>query len=196
MTVLDALKSCITEEGALGLGPKIKFAHQRIRAINDTVTKAIERLVDWKTPVEAPRLNTWIVQRTTNDIISFYAFQCEEFRLRDTDKPQILKLLGIEASKEDVVTFKRLDAQQFPLLVLEFGNKWSKPFPTKRAGQHFDDPEAVEIIACGSCGAYHRTAFQGDCRDDHERFGDPEDAEARLRAKTKEVFEDDESDTE
>ena len=28
------------------------------------------------------------------------------------------------------------------------------------------------FIECGSCGAYHRTDFEGDCREDSERFAD------------------------
>ncbi len=47
------------------------------------------------------------------------------------------------------------------------------------AGCNYGNPNAVEIIECGCCGAYHRAAFYGDCRDDSERFADPEDFEAR-----------------
>lgn len=28
------------------------------------------------------------------------------------------------------------------------------------------------FIECGCCGAYHRTDFEGDCREDSERFGE------------------------
>lgn len=31
------------------------------------------------------------------------------------------------------------------------------------------------FIACGCCGAYHRTDFQGDCREDRERYADVPD---------------------
>lgn len=34
------------------------------------------------------------------------------------------------------------------------------------------------FVACGYCGAYHRTDFEGDCREDSERHYDlPNDAE-------------------
>lgn len=33
------------------------------------------------------------------------------------------------------------------------------------------------FIECGCCGAYHRTDFEGDCREDSERYWDlPDDA--------------------
>lgn len=33
------------------------------------------------------------------------------------------------------------------------------------------------FVACGCCGAYHRTDFNGDCREDSERHWDlPDDA--------------------
>jgi hypothetical protein len=41
---------------------------------------------------------------------------------------------------------------------------------------------------CGSCGGYHFPHFEGDCRDDGERYGPPEDivelwmAAGKLRA--------------
>jgi hypothetical protein len=39
-------------------------------------------------------------------------------------------------------------------------------------------PRVNTFIACGCCGAYHRTDFLGDCREDRERFYDlPEGAE-------------------
>lgn len=34
------------------------------------------------------------------------------------------------------------------------------------------------FIECGCCGAYHRTDFEGDCREDSERHWElPDDAE-------------------
>ena len=34
------------------------------------------------------------------------------------------------------------------------------------------------FVECGCCGAYHRTDFNGDCRENSERFWDlPDDAE-------------------
>lgn len=39
-------------------------------------------------------------------------------------------------------------------------------------------PRVNTFVECGGCGAYHRTDFTGDCREDSERFADlPEDAE-------------------
>lgn len=35
-----------------------------------------------------------------------------------------------------------------------------------------------KFIECGSCGAYHRLDFTGDCREDSERYNElPKDAE-------------------
>lgn len=48
-----------------------------------------------------------------------------------------------------------------------------------------EGPRVNTFIACGGCGAYHRTDFYGDCREDSERYDEiPEDGE--------EVFDDDE----
>lgn len=36
-------------------------------------------------------------------------------------------------------------------------------------------PEGARVntfIECGCCGSYHRTDFDGDCREDAERFAD------------------------
>jgi len=33
----------------------------------------------------------------------------------------------------------------------------------------------TRIFECGCCGAWHRDSFWGDCRNDTERFIDPED---------------------
>lgn len=41
-------------------------------------------------------------------------------------------------------------------------------------------PDAIRIVECGCCSSYHRADFKGDCRDDAERFADPEDAEVKL----------------
>src|SRR5437879_4408702 len=35
--------------------------------------------------------------------------------------------------------------------------------------------EMIELFECGSCGAYHPVDFEGDCRDDANRYGGPED---------------------
>lgn len=51
-----------------------------------------------------------------------------------------------------------------------------------------NDPNAVEIVECGCCNQYHRAAYHGDCRNDAERFADPEDAEKRLGKPTLEVY--------
>lgn len=47
------------------------------------------------------------------------------------------------------------------------------------AGCHYDNPKAIKIIECGCCSQYHRLNYFGDCRNDDERFADPEDFEAR-----------------
>ena len=36
------------------------------------------------------------------------------------------------------------------------------------------------IYECGGCGCYHPWEWQGDCRDDANRFGAPEDYEAKF----------------
>lgn len=46
------------------------------------------------------------------------------------------------------------------------------------------------VVACGSCGHYHRSSFAGDCREDTERFTDPQEAANRLGAHTRYVDED------
>ena len=33
----------------------------------------------------------------------------------------------------------------------------------------------LTIFECGICGCYHPWDFTGDCRDDENRFADPED---------------------
>jgi hypothetical protein len=39
-------------------------------------------------------------------------------------------------------------------------------------------PRVNTFVECGCCGALHRTDFQGDCREDSERFFDlPADAQ-------------------
>lgn len=39
-------------------------------------------------------------------------------------------------------------------------------------------PRVNVFVECGCCGAFHRTDFNGDCREDGERYYDiPEDAE-------------------
>ncbi len=32
------------------------------------------------------------------------------------------------------------------------------------------EPMSIELVECGSCGAYHPADFHGDCRDDNNRF--------------------------
>lgn len=51
------------------------------------------------------------------------------------------------------------------------------------------NPNAVKVVECGSCSSMHRLDFHGDCRDDRERFADPEDAEAKLGVPVVEVSE-------
>ena len=39
-------------------------------------------------------------------------------------------------------------------------------------------PRVSTFVECGCCGAYHRTDFVGDCREDSERFADiPDEGE-------------------
>lgn len=52
------------------------------------------------------------------------------------------------------------------------------------------DPEPIPIIECGCCCCYHRVAYTGDCRNDEERFGDPQDAADILQRPIMEVYED------
>lgn len=41
-----------------------------------------------------------------------------------------------------------------------------------------EGPRVNTFVECGCCGAYHRTDFNGDCREDSERHWDlPKDAE-------------------
>jgi hypothetical protein len=37
------------------------------------------------------------------------------------------------------------------------------------------DKLVVQLIECGGCGAYHPRGFNGDCREDFNRFAGPED---------------------
>lgn len=38
-------------------------------------------------------------------------------------------------------------------------------------------PRSNVFVECGSCGSYHRIDFEGDCREDSERYYDlPDDA--------------------
>lgn len=39
-----------------------------------------------------------------------------------------------------------------------------------------------EVTECGCCGAYHRKEYSGDCRNDAERFGSPEEYNAIMDA--------------
>jgi hypothetical protein len=34
-------------------------------------------------------------------------------------------------------------------------------------------PRSNIFVECGSCGAYHRSDFEGDCREDSERYPEP-----------------------
>ena len=34
----------------------------------------------------------------------------------------------------------------------------------------YDEEPNAEVVECGSCGAYHRPEYTGDCRNDMERF--------------------------
>lgn len=45
--------------------------------------------------------------------------------------------------------------------------------------------KTVKVADCGCCGGLHRTDFDGDCRDDSERFGDLEDARVKLGGNVK-----------
>lgn len=41
----------------------------------------------------------------------------------------------------------------------------------------------IKIVECGCCDGFHREQFQGDCREDKERFASPEQAANRLQSK-------------
>ena len=43
--------------------------------------------------------------------------------------------------------------------------------------QDWQAANSNRLEKCGSCGAYHRPDFDGDCRDDAERFPTPEGRE-------------------
>lgn len=47
--------------------------------------------------------------------------------------------------------------------------------------------EPVHVVECGCCGCWHRQEYDGDCRNDAERFGSPEDAATRLGKRVVEV---------
>lgn len=42
----------------------------------------------------------------------------------------------------------------------------------------------IEIVECDECGHWHRVDYTGDCRNDDERFTDPQDAATRLNRTT------------
>ena len=46
----------------------------------------------------------------------------------------------------------------------------------------------IPIVECGCCSCFHRYEWYGDCRNDGERFGSPEDAAARLGTAVVEVW--------
>ena len=48
----------------------------------------------------------------------------------------------------------------------------------------------AQIIECGCCGSFHREAYHGDCRNDAERFADPQESANRLGCETVQAFED------
>lgn len=54
----------------------------------------------------------------------------------------------------------------------------------------------VKVSHCGQCDCYHRHGYAGECRDDSQRFADPEDAAKRLRELALEVYEDGSCDSE
>lgn len=41
-------------------------------------------------------------------------------------------------------------------------------------------PRSRVLIACGGCGGWHLEDFEGDCREDSERYAGPEDFEERM----------------
>lgn len=43
------------------------------------------------------------------------------------------------------------------------------------------------IMECGGCQEWHRISYTGDCRDDSERFADPEDYKAAMAASEREA---------
>ena len=52
----------------------------------------------------------------------------------------------------------------------------------------------ARLYECGICGAFHPCGFRGDCRDDTNRYGGPEDYADRHRVKARQVEIVDESD--
>ncbi len=63
------------------------------------------------------------------------------------------------------------------------GHPYNTPPPANLAAP-------VLVIECGSCGAFHRLTYGGDCRNDAERFASLEDAAQRLGKPVCEAFED------
>ena len=49
------------------------------------------------------------------------------------------------------------------------GTKWYEPEYKWLCKEHAPLPQE-KFVECGSCGAYHRADFHGDCRDNSERF--------------------------
>ena len=43
--------------------------------------------------------------------------------------------------------------------------------------------KTLTILECGCCGCYHPDDYFGDCRDDENRFGSPEEAAKRMGKK-------------
>jgi hypothetical protein len=43
------------------------------------------------------------------------------------------------------------------------------------------------LVECGCCSCYHRDDFEGDCREDSERFASPEDFEERTGLECEDV---------
>lgn len=49
------------------------------------------------------------------------------------------------------------------------------------------DCTSIALYECGICGAYHSPYWNGDCRDDENRYADPETAMQQLGATTLEI---------
>jgi hypothetical protein len=53
---------------------------------------------------------------------------------------------------------------------------WTGPQPKTPAV----DPADLILFECGICDCYHPWEFAGDCRDDSNRFGSPEEYAAKM----------------
>jgi hypothetical protein len=54
--------------------------------------------------------------------------------------------------------------------------------------------DPIKVIECGCCSGWHRVEFNGDCRQDDERFASPEQAANRLKNPVVVAYQDEETD--